>query len=155
MSAVFIPLFCSYQTCQAEVKLFQCFLFPACHLHHESRTKAFAWTDNKRASPSYLIVWSNKYFCAPPHPPALLNLTSTLLICHWMPLLPPLWIHFCLAGSLSEPPRPWNDNVKLIHALNISWSYNYMKSNLYKRIFICTALSKGVEEGGEMWASRG
>lgn len=150
MSAVFIPLFCSYQTCQAEVKLFQCFLFPACHLHRESRTKAFAWTDNKRA---HRPIWLSEAINIFVFPPALLNLTSTLLICHWMPLLPPLWIHFCLAGSLSEPRRPWNDNVKLIHALNISRSYNYMKSNLYKRIFIY--LYCIIKRGWERWGNAG
>lgn len=47
MNSVFIPLFSIYQTCQTEVKLFQCFAFPlaTCRKNQE---QSIVWTDTKR-----------------------------------------------------------------------------------------------------------
>lgn len=147
MNSVFIPLFSIYQTCQTEVKLFQCFAFSLA-TYMKNQEQSIAWTDTKRVHYlSWLSQTINFFFLA------LLNLTlpHMLPICHRIPSLLLLWIHFYLPGSLSEPQRLWNDKALLIQTVNISWPYNYMKSNLgLSHSFILH-----YQRGTKKWGKRG
>lgn len=126
MNSVFISLFSTYQTCQTEVKLFQCFAFSlaTCTKNQE---QSRAWTDNKSI---HHLIWLsetiNILFSLCTFKPDIHSHASELSLDAFAPAtLDPF-----LPPRLTVSQRPWNNKVSLIQTVNISWPYNYMKSNL-------------------------